>query len=162
MALGFVKVWSTPIAVSIGALLAVAALYAHDLRVPLGAFPPAAALLIRALSPFETLDPFELRTSTSFAALDRDTVQYEAVPLAFLNGIATAMALFNLLLFFMLRRKLQRPPRPSRRGYPADRGCARDRQHRERCVRGLGQRRRRSALCGQGRRPRPHARLTGA
>jgi len=92
-----------------GSVIPVAArpVYAHELIVPiLTPRPPGAIFVLRMVSPFERPSVFELRTGSSFDALNRQTMRDEALPLAFLNGFAIAMGFFNLMLFFMLRRKL--------------------------------------------------------
>jgi diguanylate cyclase (GGDEF)-like protein len=82
-------------------------LYAHELLVPLVApFPPGALVVLRITTPFEQPTILEMRTLESLAALDRQTMYAEALPLAFLNGFAIALGLFNVMLFVMLRRRL--------------------------------------------------------
>jgi diguanylate cyclase (GGDEF)-like protein len=82
-------------------------LYAHELLVPLVApFPPGALVVLRITTPFEQPTVLEMRTLESLAALDRRTMYAEALPLAFLNGFAIALGLFNVMLFVMLRRRL--------------------------------------------------------
>jgi diguanylate cyclase (GGDEF)-like protein len=81
--------------------------YAHELVEPIVApHPDDAVIVLRLTTPFERPTVLELRTASGFAAFDRETMRDEALPLAFLNGIAVAMGLFNLMLFGMLRRKL--------------------------------------------------------
>ena len=81
--------------------------YAHELIVPIVTPRPRdARFVLRMTTPFERPAVLELRTESSFAALNRETMRDEALPLAFLNGFAIAMGLFNLMLFVMLRRKL--------------------------------------------------------
>jgi two-component system, sensor histidine kinase LadS len=82
-------------------------IYAHELIEPLVTPHPAnAVILLRMTTPFERPTVLEMRTAESFAAYNHDTMRDEALPLAFLNGIAVAMGLFNLMLFGMLRRRL--------------------------------------------------------
>ena len=82
-------------------------IYAHELELPIAApHPSGAELVLRMTAPFEQPTILEMRTRAQQAALDHDQVGGEALPLAFLNGFAMAMALFNLMLFVMLRRKL--------------------------------------------------------
>jgi diguanylate cyclase (GGDEF)-like protein len=81
--------------------------YSHEIVVPiLTPRPPGATLVLRLVTPFEQPTVLDLRTQSSFAANNSATVRDEALPLAFLNGFAIAMGLFNLMLFVMLRRKL--------------------------------------------------------
>jgi len=81
--------------------------YAHELIEPIVApHPSDAVVVLRMTTPFERPTVLELRTDASFAAFNRTTMRDEALPLAFLNGIAVAMGLFNLMLFVMLRRRL--------------------------------------------------------
>jgi diguanylate cyclase (GGDEF)-like protein len=81
--------------------------YAHELIVPVLTPRPAGALFVlRMTTPTERPSVLELRGESSFEALNRQTMRDEALPLAFLNGFAIAMGLFNLMLFVMLRRKL--------------------------------------------------------
>jgi diguanylate cyclase (GGDEF)-like protein len=81
-------------------------IYAHEIELPIAAHPPGTELVLRITTPFEQPTILELRTAASLAALDHDRIAGESLPLAFLNGFALAMALFNLMLFVMLRRKL--------------------------------------------------------
>ena len=78
---------------------------AHEILLPIhGA--PGSIMILRLTTPFERPTVLELRSSVAQAQIVvRDTHQ-EWLPLAFLNGFATAMALFNLVLFVMLRRRL--------------------------------------------------------
>lgn len=81
--------------------------FAHELILPIEApRPPAVVVLVRMTTPFERPTIFELRTADSQRAHNRETMRDEAMPLAFLNGFAVAMGLFNLMLFVMLRRRL--------------------------------------------------------
>ncbi len=82
-------------------------LYAHELLVPVVApYPPGAVMVLRITTPFEQPTTLEMRTLESLAANDRQTMYAEALPLAFLNGFALALGLFNVMLFVMLRRRL--------------------------------------------------------
>ncbi|HEV8020492.1 MAG TPA: diguanylate cyclase, partial [Candidatus Lustribacter sp.] len=82
-------------------------IYAHELIEPIVTPRPAAAVLVvRLTSPLEQPTVLEIWTSGSLQATENTEVTGEALPLAFLNGFAVAMALFNLMLFVMLRRKL--------------------------------------------------------
>jgi diguanylate cyclase (GGDEF)-like protein len=91
-----------------GAEIPVAArpIYAHEIELPIAMHPAGTELVLRITTPFEQPTILELRTAESLAALDHDRIAGESLPLAFLNGFALAMALFNLMLFVMLRRKL--------------------------------------------------------
>jgi diguanylate cyclase (GGDEF)-like protein len=81
--------------------------YAHELIVPVLTPRPAGALyVLRMRTPTEHPSVFELRSQSSFDALNRQTMRDEALPLALLNGFAIAMGVFNFMLFVMLRRKL--------------------------------------------------------
>jgi two-component system, sensor histidine kinase LadS len=81
--------------------------YAHEIVVPIiTPRPPDATLVLRLVTPFEQPTVLELRTRASFDANNADNMRDESLPLAFLNGFATAMGLFNFMLFVMLRRKL--------------------------------------------------------
>jgi diguanylate cyclase (GGDEF)-like protein len=81
--------------------------YAHEQIVPVVTpRPPGVRLVLSITTPFEQPTVLELRTEASFRANAQQTMRNEALPLAFLNGFAIAMALFNLMLFVMLRRKL--------------------------------------------------------
>jgi diguanylate cyclase (GGDEF)-like protein len=94
---------------TLGSLVPVAdrPVYAHELIEPIVApYPAGAVILLRMTTPFERPTVLELRTEPAFRRLNRETMHDEALPLAFLNGIAVAMGLFNLMLFGMLRRKL--------------------------------------------------------
>ena len=81
--------------------------YSHELYVPIGA-PRSedVIIVVRMRTPFERAKTLELRTASAQAALERDITANESLPLAFLNGFAVAMALFNLALFVMLRKRL--------------------------------------------------------
>jgi diguanylate cyclase (GGDEF)-like protein len=82
-------------------------LYAHELLLPIVApFPPGGTMVLRITTPFEQPTTLELRSLESLAALDRRTTYAESLPLAFLNGFAIALGLFNVMLFVMLRRRL--------------------------------------------------------
>ncbi len=81
--------------------------YAHELIEPIVTPHPADAMVVlRMTTPFERPTVLELRTAPAQGASDRVMMRDEALPLAFLNGMAVALGLFNLMLFVMLRRKL--------------------------------------------------------
>jgi diguanylate cyclase (GGDEF)-like protein len=81
--------------------------YAHELILPIVTpRPPDAVVVLRTTTPFERPSVLELRTAASYAELNRKTEVGESLPLAFLNGFAVAMGLFNLMLFAILRRRL--------------------------------------------------------
>jgi diguanylate cyclase (GGDEF)-like protein len=81
-------------------------IYAHELELPIAVHPAGAELVLQMTAPFEQPTVLELRTEQSLATVNHDQIDGESLPLAFLNGFAMAMALFNLMLFVMLRRKL--------------------------------------------------------
>lgn len=81
--------------------------FAHELIEPIVTpRPPGVRIVLRLTSPLEQPTVLELWTAGSLQATENADVTGEALPLAFLNGFAVAMALFNLMLFAMLRRKL--------------------------------------------------------
>ena len=81
--------------------------YAHEIIVPVVTPRPSGALLVlRMVTPFEQPTVLDLRTQESYASNNAASIRDEALPLAFLNGFAIALGLFNLMLFAMLRRKL--------------------------------------------------------
>lgn len=83
------------------------AVHAHELLVPIVTpRPPDARLVLRITTPFEQPTILELRTAAQQRTANRETAQNESLPLAFLNGFAVAMSLFNLMLFAILRRRL--------------------------------------------------------
>ena len=82
-------------------------IFAHEEYLPIvSPVPPGATVVMSATTPFQVMTVFELRTQASFDAYNKAQMQSEALPLAFLNGLAVAMALFNIMLFVMLRRRL--------------------------------------------------------
>ena len=81
--------------------------FSHDLLLPVvDPHPRGAILVLRISTPFEQPTLLEIRSTAAQRIVDRDVMQNESLPLAFLNGFALAMALFNLFLYVMLRRKL--------------------------------------------------------
>lgn len=81
--------------------------YAHELLVPVVApYPPGAVMVLRMTTPLEQPAVLELRTAESLAAHQKRLIYAESLPLAFLNGFAIALGLFNIMLFVMLRRRL--------------------------------------------------------
>jgi diguanylate cyclase (GGDEF)-like protein len=94
-------------AVSSEVPVAARTVYAHELLVPLVApYPPGAVILVRMTTPVEQPSVLYLRTAESLSDYQRRLVYEESLPLAFLNGFALALGLFNILLFAMLRRRL--------------------------------------------------------
>ena len=81
------------------------AIPAHELLLPVNG-GPGSIVLLRLTTPFERPTVLELRTPRGQSESVANDIQQEWLPLAFLNGFATAMALFNLALFAMLRRRL--------------------------------------------------------
>jgi diguanylate cyclase (GGDEF)-like protein len=82
------------------------AVHTYDDRVPL----PAAVrggdtLVIEMQTALRQFDVFELRTDASLRAEDDDDARTYYGPLTFLNGMLLAMALFNLMLFALLRQR---------------------------------------------------------
>ncbi len=79
--------------------------HTYDDRVPLPQTVRAGDTLVIEMNVMKTaFAPFELRTAASLdAADDADAHDYYA-PMAFLGGMLLAMALFNLLLYAMLRQ----------------------------------------------------------
>ncbi len=76
-----------------------------DDRVPLPAsVRPGDTIVLTIATDLASFDVFELRTPASAAALDDETARDYLGPMAVLNGMLLAMALFNLMLFSMLRR----------------------------------------------------------
>jgi diguanylate cyclase (GGDEF)-like protein len=81
------------------------AVRSHDIRVPLPASLPAGArIVVRLESPFSVPQQLEFHTAASLDALDRAASQGTDLIFAFLNGGAVTMALFNVILFGLLRR----------------------------------------------------------
>jgi diguanylate cyclase (GGDEF)-like protein len=80
--------------------------HTYDDRVPL---PPALRPGDTVVLDMETMrrqfDAFELRTAASLKADDDHNARVYYGPLAFLNGMLFSMALFNVLLFALLRRR---------------------------------------------------------
>jgi diguanylate cyclase (GGDEF)-like protein len=81
------------------------AIPAHELLLPVNG-PLGSILVLRLTTPFERPTVLELRTPRGQSESTANDIQQEWLPLAFLNGFALAMALFNLVLFVMLRRRL--------------------------------------------------------
>ncbi len=82
---------------------------AHELVFPVQPYPRGSTMVLRMTSPFEQLFPdtdMQLVSAATYAEHQRAVLQEDALPLAFLNGIATAMGLYNLLLFAILRRRM--------------------------------------------------------
>lgn len=81
--------------------------YSHDLLLPIVDPHPAGTIaVLRMTTPFEQPSVLEMRSVADQRIVNRNVMQNESLPLAFFNGFAMAMALFNLFLFAMLRRKL--------------------------------------------------------
>lgn len=82
---------------------------AHELVFPVHPYPAGSTMVLRMTSPFEQLFPdtdMQLVSAADYAEHQRSVLQDDALPLAFLNGIATAMGLYNLILFAILRRRI--------------------------------------------------------
>jgi diguanylate cyclase (GGDEF)-like protein len=82
---------------------------AHELVFPVHPYPRGATMVLQMTSPFEQLFPdtdMQLVSASAYAEHQRAVLQNDALPLAFLNGIATAMGLYNLILFLILRRRM--------------------------------------------------------
>ena len=81
------------------------AVHTYDDRVPLPrALRPGDTLVFAVNATRATFAPFELRTTASLHALDERVVRDYYGPLAFFNGMLLAMALYNVLLFALLRQ----------------------------------------------------------
>jgi len=79
----------------------------HDIRVPLPQpFPPGATIVVRLTSPYAVPDVLAVQTAASLAATDDATLRNAGLAFAFLNGGALTMALFNLVLYGLLRRTI--------------------------------------------------------
>ena len=82
------------------------AVHTYDDRVPLPATArPGDTLVLTVESALSEFDIFELRTAASLDRLDDANAGAYYGPLAFLNGMLVAMALFNLLLYALLRKR---------------------------------------------------------
>jgi diguanylate cyclase (GGDEF)-like protein len=94
----------TPIGMEIP--VAQRAVHTYDDRVPLPASVRAGDTLVLTFQASRVrLVTFELRTTRSLRALDdADAATYYG-PLTFLNGMLLAMALFNILLYALLRKR---------------------------------------------------------
>ncbi len=92
-----------------GALIPVAErpVFSNDIRVPLpDSLPANATMVVRLTGMYTVPDILQLQTVASVAAADRESLEHVALPFAFLNGGAVAMALFNVVLFVLLRRSI--------------------------------------------------------
>jgi diguanylate cyclase (GGDEF)-like protein len=63
-------------------------------------------VVIRVTSPFSVPAALRVQTVASLDAADRASMRSVALPLAFFNGGAMTMALFNVVLFAILRRRI--------------------------------------------------------
>jgi diguanylate cyclase (GGDEF)-like protein len=82
-------------------------IFSGDLRVPLPDPVPAGATIVARLTGIYTVpDILQLQTVASVAAGDRDALAAVSLPFAFLNGGALTLALFNVVLFVLLRRSI--------------------------------------------------------
>jgi diguanylate cyclase (GGDEF)-like protein len=82
------------------------AVHTYDDRVPLpAAMMPGDTMVITLMSTRAQIDTFELRTAASLRDLDDTDARVYYGPLAFLNGMLLSMALFNLLLYALLRKR---------------------------------------------------------
>ncbi len=80
--------------------------HTYDDRIPLPAgVRPGDTLVITIETIRSQIATFELRTAASLAAIDDTNASVYYGPLAFLNGMLLAMALFNLLLYALLRKR---------------------------------------------------------
>jgi diguanylate cyclase (GGDEF)-like protein len=78
-----------------------------DLRVPLPDPVPAGAVIVTRLTGIYTVpDILQLQTRASVAAGDRAALAAVSLPFAFLLGGASTLALFNLVLWVLLRRSI--------------------------------------------------------
>ncbi len=78
----------------------------YDDRVPLPPdVRPGDTLVLTVESTIARFDLFELRTAESLRAIDETDASIYFGPMAFLNGMLLAMALFNLLLYALLRKR---------------------------------------------------------
>jgi hypothetical protein len=82
-------------------------IFSGDLRVPLPDPVPAGDTVVARLTGIYTVpDILQLQTVASVDAGDRAAVGAVSLPFAFLNGGALMLALFNLILFVLLRRSI--------------------------------------------------------
>jgi diguanylate cyclase (GGDEF)-like protein len=78
-----------------------------DLRVPLpDPFPAGATLVLRLTGIYTVPDILQLQTRASLVAADRAALVAVSLPFACLNGGALTLALFNVVLFVLLRRSI--------------------------------------------------------
>jgi diguanylate cyclase (GGDEF)-like protein len=81
--------------------------FSNDLRVPLPDPVPAGATIVTRLTGIYTVpDILQLQTVASLDASDRAAMAAIGLPFAFLNGGALTLALFNIVLFVLLRRAI--------------------------------------------------------
>lgn len=81
--------------------------FSNDLRVPLPDPVPAGARIVVRLAGIYTVpDILQFQTVASLDAGDRASIVAVGLPFAFLNGGALTMALFNVMLFALLRRAI--------------------------------------------------------
>ena len=80
------------------------AIHTYDERVALPRLAPGDTLVIRTVSRLNRFDVFEFQRLASLATIDATTTREFFTPLAFLNGMLLAMALFNVMLFVLLRQ----------------------------------------------------------
>jgi diguanylate cyclase (GGDEF)-like protein len=95
-----------PVTRHFGATMPVAdrAIPSHDVVVPLD-LTPDATVVVRATAPFSR-PALRLEPASRIAARSDATMHAIGLPLAFLNGGALTMALYNLVLFALLRRRI--------------------------------------------------------
>jgi diguanylate cyclase (GGDEF)-like protein len=81
--------------------------FAHDIRVPLPVpVPPGTRFVVEMTGPYSVPDQLQLQTVASLAAMDQASMRDFGLPLAFFNGGALTMALFNVVLWLMLGRSI--------------------------------------------------------
>jgi diguanylate cyclase (GGDEF)-like protein len=81
-------------------------IFSHDIDVPVVRnVPMGTRFLLEYTSPYSVPD-LQLQTAASIQAADMATSHHAAFIFAFLNGGALTMALFNIVLFALLRRSI--------------------------------------------------------
>jgi len=81
------------------------AVHTYDDRIPLPDARPGDTLVLTLEVAIAHFDVFELRTAESLHRTDDANASVYDGPLGFLNGMLLAMALFNLLLYALLRKR---------------------------------------------------------
>jgi len=96
----------TQIAFGMDVPVAQRAVKTYEDRVPLpAALRPGDTIVLTIETTLAQFDLFELRTAASLEAIDKANAGQLYGPLAFLNGMLLSMALFNLLLYLLLRKR---------------------------------------------------------